>query len=480
MARLPAEQADRLARVHVLVQCQRLGEIPHRLRGLGERDGTDVPPIAGRPRGRGGHLEYRGARAVADVEHLAGEPALGDPQVGVREVVRVHHRPAAAAVANHGGRLPGGCIGEPGSGEAARSAVHAAGPDHEPAHPRRLQHQLLVRRPPRGQLDRIQGRRLVHHAVARVAVHPGPARENEGLGSRAAAPRLDQRLDRLLVLGDAVRRVLEGRMDERGALGGDIGVRLGISQVAYDGLDLLLREPPRLRLASSEAPNAMPCPAERRSDAPAHVPGGTSDEHLHWEAPVEGCLYNFNGAGPRARVTLDPQGAPMAAEPPKRTKPDSSRALRDHVLELLGKGHAHVTFEDAIAAWPAELRGAKPAGQPFTPWRVLEHIRISQWDIVGFTKSARHVSPEWPAGYWPERDAPPDAAAWDKSVAQVKQDLRAMQRLVRDPATDLFARIPHGTGQTVLREALVLADHNSYHLGQLVLLRRLLGAWKGD
>ena len=170
----------------------------------------------------------------------------------------------------------------------------------------------------------------------------------------------------------------------------------------------------------------------------------------------------------------------MAAKPPTRTKPDSSRALRDHVLELLGKGHAHVTFEDAIAAWPAELRGAKPAGQPFTPWRVLEHIRISQWDIVGFTKSARHVSPEWPAGYWPERDAPPDAAAWDKSVAQVKQDLRAMQRLVRDPATDLIARIPHGTGQTVLREALVLADHNSYHLGQLVLLRRLLGAWKGD
>ena len=169
----------------------------------------------------------------------------------------------------------------------------------------------------------------------------------------------------------------------------------------------------------------------------------------------------------------------MAAKrKPRRS--DSSRALRDHVLELLGKGHAHVTFEDAIAAWPAELRGAKPAGQPFTPWRVLEHIRISQWDIVGFTKSARHVSPEWPAGYWPERDAPPDAAAWDKSVAQAKQDLRAMQRLVRDPATDLFARIPHGTGQTVLREALVLADHNSYHLGQLVLLRRLLGAWKGD
>ena len=170
----------------------------------------------------------------------------------------------------------------------------------------------------------------------------------------------------------------------------------------------------------------------------------------------------------------------MAAKRPQKTKPDSDRALRDHLLELLGKGHAHVTFQDAIAAWPATLRGAKPPGQPFTPWRLLEHIRISQWDIVEFTKSAKHVSPEWPAGYWPQSDAPPDAAAWDKSVAQVEQDLRAMQRLVRDPATDLFSRIPHGTGQTALREALVLADHNSYHVGQLVLLRRLLGAWKGD
>ncbi|HEX9283074.1 MAG TPA: DinB family protein [Gemmatimonadales bacterium] len=167
----------------------------------------------------------------------------------------------------------------------------------------------------------------------------------------------------------------------------------------------------------------------------------------------------------------------MPSKPkPRRTDPD--RSLRDHLVELLDGGHAHVTFKDAIADWPPELRGTKPPGQPFTPWRVLEHIRISQWDIVEFTKSAKHVSPEWPAGYWPQSDAPPDAAAWDKSVAQVKRDLREMARIVSDPKTDLFARIPHGTGQTVLREALVLADHNSYHLGQLVLLRRLLGAWK--
>jgi uncharacterized damage-inducible protein DinB len=154
---------------------------------------------------------------------------------------------------------------------------------------------------------------------------------------------------------------------------------------------------------------------------------------------------------------------------------DPHRALRDHVVDLLREGHAHISFADAVADWPADLRGAKPPGQPFTPWRLLEHIRISQWDILEFTKSAKHVSPEWPAGYWPPDDAPPNATAWDKSVAQVKRDLREMARLVADPKTDLFARIPHGTGQTVLREALVLADHNSYHLGQLLVLKRLLG-----
>ena len=164
---------------------------------------------------------------------------------------------------------------------------------------------------------------------------------------------------------------------------------------------------------------------------------------------------------------------------PKPRRSDPNQSLRDHLVALLGEGHAHVTFKDAIADWPAELRGAKPPGQPFTAWRVLEHIRISAWDIVEFTKSAKHVSPEWPAGYWPVADAPPDTAAWDKSVAQVEHHLRAMQRLVSDLKIDLFANIPHGTGQTVLREALVLADHNAYHVGQLVLLRRLLGAWKG-
>jgi hypothetical protein len=161
----------------------------------------------------------------------------------------------------------------------------------------------------------------------------------------------------------------------------------------------------------------------------------------------------------------------------KRKAADPHRTLREHVVALLERGDAHVRFEEAVADWPTALRGARPAGQPFTPWRLLEHIRISQWDIVAFTNNPTHVSPEWPRGYWPPDDAPPDARAWETSVAQVIRDRRAMKQLVTDPGRDLFARLPHGTGQTVLREALVLADHTAYHVGQLVLLRRLLGAW---
>jgi hypothetical protein len=163
-----------------------------------------------------------------------------------------------------------------------------------------------------------------------------------------------------------------------------------------------------------------------------------------------------------------------------RSRPVAERMLRDQLVDLLRKGHAHIAFADAIADWPRALRGAKPPGQPFSPWRLLEHIRITQWDILEFTKSAAHVSPPWPTGYWPEGDVPPDDTAWDRSVAQVKRDRRAMERIVMHPGTDLFARIPHGSGQTVLREALVLADHNSYHLGQLLVLRRLLGAYGAD
>ena len=156
---------------------------------------------------------------------------------------------------------------------------------------------------------------------------------------------------------------------------------------------------------------------------------------------------------------------------------DTTAALREHLLYLLRGGGAHLDFEKAVANLPADLRGAKPPGQPHTPWRLLEHLRIAQWDILRFSIDPAHVSPEWPDGYWPKGDAPPDDGAWDRSVAGFRADLKAMQDLVADPATDLFARIPHGEGQTILREALLVADHNAYHLGQLVLVRRLLGAW---
>jgi hypothetical protein len=156
---------------------------------------------------------------------------------------------------------------------------------------------------------------------------------------------------------------------------------------------------------------------------------------------------------------------------------NTDQALRTHLHELLDGGHAHLTFDAAIADLPVALRGARPERVPHSPWRLLEHMRIAQWDILEFSRNPHHVSPEWDKGYWPEGDAPPDAAAWDKSVAAYHADLRAIKELVANPATDLFAPIKHGKGQTILREALLVADHNAYHIGQLVVVRRLLGAW---
>lgn len=153
---------------------------------------------------------------------------------------------------------------------------------------------------------------------------------------------------------------------------------------------------------------------------------------------------------------------------------------RGHLIELLTGGHAHVDFERAIADLPVALRGAKPAGLPHSPWRLLEHLRIAQWDILRFSIDPRHVSPDFPDGYWPRGEAPADSAAWDRAVNDFRSDLNSMIELVRDPRTDLFVPIAHGQGQTILREALLVADHNAYHLGQLVTVRRLLGCWSGE
>ncbi len=130
-----------------------------------------------------------------------------------------------------------------------------------------------------------------------------------------------------------------------------------------------------------------------------------------------------------------------------------------------------------MANLPRESQGKKPEGAPHTPWQLLEHMRIAQGDILEFSRDPKHVSPKFPEGYWPNSEAPPDEGAWQESVTSFAADLQAIADLVADPSTDLYARIPHGTGQTILRNALLVADHNSYHLGQLVLLRRLLGVW---
>jgi hypothetical protein len=158
--------------------------------------------------------------------------------------------------------------------------------------------------------------------------------------------------------------------------------------------------------------------------------------------------------------------------------PDQLTALREHLLYLLRGGGAHLDFEKAVAGLPPTLRGARPAGLPHSPWRLLEHLRLAQWDILEFCRDPRHESPPFPEGYWPPGDAPPDPGAWDRSAAAFRADLRAMEALVGDPASDLFTPLPHGQGQTLLREALLVADHNAYHLGQLVVVRRLLGAWE--
>jgi len=156
---------------------------------------------------------------------------------------------------------------------------------------------------------------------------------------------------------------------------------------------------------------------------------------------------------------------------------DYKEVLRQHLVKLLNGRQAHAAFDDIVDGIPADLRGARHPGVVHTPWQIVEHLRIAQWDILEFSRDPHHESPAFPQGYWPETETPPDPDAWDRSVDAFRSDLAEMQSFVSDPSTDLFAEIAWGSGQTVLREALLIADHNSYHLGELVLLRRLLGIW---
>ena len=156
----------------------------------------------------------------------------------------------------------------------------------------------------------------------------------------------------------------------------------------------------------------------------------------------------------------------------------SDQSLRDQLVQLLNGGHAHATFDDAIEGFPRELRGKQVKDLPYSAWMLLEHMRLAQWDILEFSRSAKHQSPTFPEGYWPATPEPPTEAAWDESIKSFRADLNAMQKLLSDPKTDLYKPFPWGDGQNVLREALLVADHNAYHLGEFIVLRRLLGEWK--
>lgn len=155
---------------------------------------------------------------------------------------------------------------------------------------------------------------------------------------------------------------------------------------------------------------------------------------------------------------------------------DNDNAVRKHVLFLLRGGGAHQSFDDLVGSFPADLCNRRIEGLPYTPWQVLEHMRLAQWDILEFSRDADHISPEFPKGYWPKPDELGSPALWQQTVAQFRKDLQKMEALIEDPATDLYAKIPHGDGQTILREALLIADHNAYHLGVLTVMARIAKA----
>ena len=164
----------------------------------------------------------------------------------------------------------------------------------------------------------------------------------------------------------------------------------------------------------------------------------------------------------------------------RKTKPATTpdQLLRSELVSLLEGGNAHVKFDDAVANFPPKLRGQKPAGLPYSAWGLLEHMRLAQSDMLEFSRNPNYESPKWPRDYWPASDVPPSDAAWQKSIKDFRSDLRQMLKLVSDPKSDLYSPFPWGDGQHLLREALQIADHNAYHLGELLVLRRLLGAWK--
>ncbi|CAM3783016.1 DinB family protein [Mucilaginibacter galii] len=158
--------------------------------------------------------------------------------------------------------------------------------------------------------------------------------------------------------------------------------------------------------------------------------------------------------------------------------PNNNQILTDEITHLLNGGNAHAKLDDALNGLPANQRGERPYDLPYSIWQLVEHIRIAQWDMLEFSKDASHQSPKWPDEYWPKEPTPPNEAAWNAAIQQIKNDLNELIGLVK--TGDLYTPIPHGEGQTLLREALQAADHTAYHVAEIIVLRRLLGSWKNS
>lgn len=155
----------------------------------------------------------------------------------------------------------------------------------------------------------------------------------------------------------------------------------------------------------------------------------------------------------------------------------SDQVVREQLLALLIGGNAHMTFEQAVADFPAEHYNTRPPNITYTPWHILEHLRIAQWDIFEFIRNPNYESPQWPEGYWPHPSEMTDPEGWERTISAFLADLGSLRQIVKNPDTDLYAQIPHAKGYTIFREILVVADHNAYHIGEFGVLRQVMGTW---
>jgi hypothetical protein len=155
----------------------------------------------------------------------------------------------------------------------------------------------------------------------------------------------------------------------------------------------------------------------------------------------------------------------------------SDHVVREQLLALLNGGNAHMSFEQAVADFPAEHFNTRPPNITYTPWHILEHLRITQWDILDFIRNPDYVTPEWPKEYWPDPSAAADQEQWDQTISSFLSDAQSLHDIVSDPGTDLYSPIPHAPDYTIFREILVVSDHNAYHIGEFTILRQVMGSW---